>query len=103
MKFTGFAATLAFAGIVSAAALPQAPKINGATEGMQAAAEGTLAGLTHGVKRQLEALHPVTGAAGNTLHGVTGTVGSTVGTGEGAVGGVAGAAENTVANTAGGM
>lgn len=103
MKLTGLAASLIFAGIVSSAALPQVPGIDGAVEGMEGAAEGTTAALTHGAKRQLDAIYPVTEGAGSSLNGVTGTTGSAVGTAESTVGGVAGTAENVVANTAGGI
>ena len=103
MKFTGFAASLALAGMVSAAALPQVPGLNGAVKGMEGAAEGTLAALTHGAKRQLDALYPVPKAVGSSLNGVTGTTGSAVGTAGSTVSGAAGTAENAVANTAGGI
>jgi hypothetical protein len=102
MKLTRFAVSLAFAGAVSSAALPQVPGINGAVEDVEAAAEGTLAGLAH-AKRQLEALYPVTSGAGSTLNGVTGIAGSAAGTSGSTVAGAAGTVENTVANTAGGM
>jgi hypothetical protein len=101
MKLTRFAVSLAFAGTVSSAVLPQVPGINGA-EDVGAAAEGTLAGLAH-AKRQLEGLYPVTSGAGSSLNGFTGIAGSAAGTGESTVAGAVGTVENTVANTAGGM
>lgn len=102
MKFTGFAVSLAFAGIVSAAAIPGVPGVDGTVAGVEGAAAGTLAGLTHGAKRQLGldgAISPVTESVGSTLNGVTGTAGSAVGTVESTLAGAAGTAEKTVADT----
>lgn len=103
MKFTGFVASLALAGMVSAAALPTVPGLNGAVEGTEGAVKATLAGLTHGAKRQLDALYPATNAVGSSLNGVTGITGSAVGTVGSTVGGGVGTAESALSNPAGGI
>lgn len=104
MKFTRFAFSLAFAGVVSAAAIPGVPGIpssDGTVAGVEGAAAGTLAGLTQGAKRQfgLEAVNPVTESVGSSLNGVTGVTGSAVGTVESTIAGAAGTAEKAVADT----
>lgn len=106
MKFTGFAVSLALAGVVSAAALPAGiPGTGGAVAGVEGAAKGTLAGLTggHSVKRQVSALDPIAESVASTLNGGTGVVGGAVGTVESTVGGAAGTAEKTVAGIVPGM
>lgn len=98
MKFTGLAASFALAGAVSAAALPAIPGVGGALAGVESAAAGTLAGLTHH-KRQLGlggTVSPITDSVGSSLNGATAIVGNVAGSGDGTVGGLAGTAEHTV-------
>lgn len=102
MKFTGLAISLAFAGIASAAAIPGVPGVGGTVAGVEGAAAGTLAGLTHGAKRQLLGLGtvaPVTESVGSSMNGVTGITGSAVGTAGSTVAGAVGTAEKTIADT----
>lgn len=100
MKFTGFAISLAFTGIASAAAIRGLPGVEGTVAGVEGAAAGTLAGLTHGAKRQLGldgTITPITESGGSTLNGATGITGSAVGTVGSTVAGAAGTAEKIVA------
>lgn len=125
MKFTGIAISLAFAGVVSSAALPPVglPNMSG-PEGAIGKLEGqagsiitgavkrqtqgimdTVSDVTnslHGVKRQLQYLQPITESVASSMNGGTGVVGSAVGTVETTVGGAAGTAENSVTGVLGG-
>ncbi|CAI7601725.1 hypothetical protein N7533_007359 [Penicillium manginii] len=124
MKFTGIAFSLAFAGVVSSAALPPVglPNMSG-PEGAIGKLEGqagsiitgavkrqtqgimdTVSEMTnslHGVKRQLQYLQPITESVASSMNGGTGVVGSAVGTVETTVGGAAGTAENSVTGVLG--
>lgn len=105
MKFTGFAVSLALAGMASSAALPVLPNLSGpegAIGGIEGAAGGIVAGAVPGVKRQLEVVQPVTESVASSLNGGTGVVGSAVGTVESTVGGAAGTAENSATGVLGG-
>ncbi|KAJ5103386.1 hypothetical protein N7532_003915 [Penicillium argentinense] len=100
MKFTGFAVSLALAGVVSSAALPGLP-LSG-SEGVVGGLEGAAAGIISGLgKRQLDAVTPVTEGVASSLNGGTGIVGSAVGTVESTTGGIAGTAENSVTGALG--
>lgn len=103
MKFTALAASFALAGAVSAAALPAIADVGGALAGVEGAATGTLAGLTH-AKRQLgleQAAAPITESVGSSLNGATAIVGNAAGTVGSTVAGGAGTAEHVVADVPG--
>ncbi|KAJ5594748.1 uncharacterized protein N7459_000956 [Penicillium hispanicum] len=98
MKFTGFAVSLALAGMVSAAAIPGIPGASGAVAGLEGAAKGTLAGLaSREIKRgEGDALAGATEGVASSLNGVTGIAGSAAGTVESTTSNAAYTGENLV-------
>ncbi|KAJ5390261.1 uncharacterized protein N7496_001329 [Penicillium cataractarum] len=98
MKFTGFTLSLALTGMISAAAIPGLPGADGVVGGVKGAAEGIVTDVAAGhLKRQLEAVRPVTEGVASSLNGGTGIVGSAVGTVESTGQGAVGTVESTVA------
>ncbi|KAJ5115407.1 hypothetical protein NUU61_001166 [Penicillium alfredii] len=116
MKFTGFAVSLALAGVVSAGVIPAASNIDGTVAGTEGAAVGAVAPVTDSTGHIVDdATHSVRGLGGaikrdagnevgaatqalpGAVNGATGIAGSAVGTTESTVSGAAGTVEGTVA------
>ncbi|KAJ5239579.1 hypothetical protein N7468_004198 [Penicillium chermesinum] len=97
MKFTELAISLAFAGVVSSAAIQGLglPIVEGTVAGVDGAVDGTLSAA--GLKRDSgDALSGAVYGVTSSLNGVTGIAGSLAGTAESTTSGLVGTAESTV-------
>lgn len=92
MKFSAFATSLAFVGLVSAAAIPETPIVEGTVQGVEAAAGSTLANIK---RDDADALSGATYGVTSSLNGLTGIAGSLAGTAESTTSGAVGTVEST--------